>query len=512
MKKLIAFLIVALCSGQPEAMAQYTFGKAYSCDGAARLIPLSGGKTLANIGWGSALTLLDSLGQPIWTQWKRGNEAQPIYYPWRIAKLSESSFYGVGGYQSSGFQPVLARLDSTGDVVEAARYAIANTMVNFVEDLTVTMDSGTVMWSEPGFNGFFMLRTRSDLSHQWSHFFNKNGAIKFVKELPGGDLLAGINMDTAGAAVARYDAEGNLLWCKSYIRPKGVVHDAVVESDSSFVITGYTDSTAAQNVPPGYAPKLFLMKLNGAGEVQWCKGYKGANRWYARDGQKTVPAQGGGYVLMANAGPVPVLLKLDANGDTLWTRATNTPTYTYSTMDMTGREDGGYMLSMAAFGYGFESGGPSLIKTDSLGHFPCGDRIYPVQITDLFPVDSAFALVPSVSGATAYPVTFRDTVFDPITTYDLCSLVTDVPNPVRLTQPRIRPNPSTGQFTVSFTDPLTADSFYSVYDATGQLLFQRPLTTGSAEVQMDLSRYGKGMYLVRFSDRNGVCSERVVVE
>lgn len=170
------------------------------------------------------------------------------------------------------------------------------------------------------------------------------------------------------------------------------------------------------------------------------------------------------------------------------------------------------MLSMAAFGYGFESGGPSLIKTDSLGHFPCGDRIYPVQITDLFPVDSAFALVPSVSGATAYPVTFRDTVFDPITTYDLCSLVTDVPNPVRLTQPRIRPNPSTGQFTVSFTDPLTADSFYSVYDATGQLLFQRPLTTGSAEVQMDLSRYGKGMYLVRFSDRNGVCSERVVVE
>ena len=79
-------------------------------------------------------------------------------------------------------------------------------------------------------------------------------------------------------------------------------------------------------------------------------------------------------------------------------------------------------------------------------------------------------------------------------------------------KPRIHPNPSTGHFTMDFPDPLTVDSFYSVYDATGRLLFQRPLTKSMEQVEIDLSSYGKGMYLIRFSDRDGVCAERVVVE
>ncbi|MCB0774405.1 MAG: T9SS type A sorting domain-containing protein [Flavobacteriales bacterium] len=336
-----------------------------------------------------------------------------------------------------------------------------------------------------------------------------------MKELPGGDLLAGLNMDTAGAAVARLDANGNMLWCKSYIRPKGVVHDAVVESDSSFVITGYTDSTGSTNplepLPPGYDPKLFLLKLNGTGEVQWCKAYDGTDLWNARQGQHTVPASDNGYVLMAQAGGKPVLLKTDDNGDTLWTRTTNTPTYHYDVIDMIGREDGGYMMSMNVIGG--ELNGPALMKTDALGHFPCGDRSYPVQVLDLFPVDSAFTLVPASSGATAYPVTFRDTVFDPMVPYDLCNIVTAVPDPLHMEHRiTVRPNPTTGRFTLAFPDPLTADSFYSVYDAVGKLLFQRPLAKGQESEEMDLSRFGRGTYVVRITSRDGVCNERVVVQ
>lgn len=378
-----------------------------------------------------------------------------------------------------------------------------------------------MIWSRPWPLGFFILKTGQDLSHQWSYLYGGNGSIQFVKELPGGDLLAGINLDTAGASVARFNADGNLLWCKSYIRPGGVVHDAVVESDDSFLITGYTDSTGSVNplqpLPTGYDPSLFLMKLNGAGEVQWCKGYKGANLWYARQGQQSVRAQGGGFVLMANGASsnniryLPVLLKLDANGDTLWTRATNTPTYTYSTVDLLERDDGGFMLSMVVSGTSY-GGVYGLFKTDSLGHFPCGDRSYPVQTTDLFPVDSNFTLVPSVSGATAYPVNFRDSIVDPITTYDLCALVTDVPDLAQPTRPRIHPNPNTGHFTMEFIDPLTVDSFYSVYDAVGKLLFQRPLAKGQESEEIDLSRFGKGTYLVRITSREGVCNERVVVQ
>ncbi len=74
------------------------------------------------------------------------------------------------------------------------------------------------------------------------------------------------------------------------------------------------------------------------------------------------------------------------------------------------------------------------------------------------------------------------------------------------------PNPNTGHFTVQFTHPLTVDSFYSVYDAVGRLLFQRPLAKGQVSEEIDLSRFGKGTYLVRVTSREGVCYERLVVQ
>jgi hypothetical protein len=77
---------------------------------------------------------------------------------------------------------------------------------------------------------------------------------------------------------------------------------------------------------------------------------------------------------------------------------------------------------------------------------------------------------------------------------------------------RIRPNPNTGHFTLSFADPLMAESYYSVYDTMGKLLFQRPLPQGKATEEVDLSRFGAGTYVVRVTSKEGSCYERVVVE
>ncbi|MBP9079962.1 MAG: T9SS type A sorting domain-containing protein [Flavobacteriales bacterium] len=374
--------------------------------------------------------------------------------------------------------------------------------MSFAKDLTVTSDDGAVIWSTYGLPGFYLIKAQEDLALQWAHHYSNTGSIQFVRELPGGDLLAGINMDTAGASVARFDAAGNLLWSKSYFRPKGVAHDAVVVSDTSFIITGFTDSTQA--------PKLFQMKLNGQGEVQWCKGYAGNSTWSTPYGQRSVQATGSGYVMMAQAASKPVLLKTDANGDTLWTRTARGFGYYYDAADMIARDDGGYMMSMG--GWGGELNGPVLMKTDSLGHFPCGDESFPVQVLDLFPVDSAFTLTPALSGAAAYPVSFRDTVFDAMVPEELCAIITAVPEVHSVKKATAIPNPNTGHFTVQFPDPLTADSFYSVYDAVGKLLFQRPLAKGTESEEIDLSRFGRGTYLVRVTSREGVCNERVVVQ
>lgn len=77
---------------------------------------------------------------------------------------------------------------------------------------------------------------------------------------------------------------------------------------------------------------------------------------------------------------------------------------------------------------------------------------------------------------------------------------------------RPQPNPNTGRFTLDFPDPLMADSFYSVYDAVGKLLFQRPLRAGQQSEEIDLSRFGRGTYLVRINGKDGLNHERVVVQ
>ncbi|HMN06794.1 MAG TPA: T9SS type A sorting domain-containing protein [Flavobacteriales bacterium] len=64
---------------------------------------------------------------------------------------------------------------------------------------------------------------------------------------------------------------------------------------------------------------------------------------------------------------------------------------------------------------------------------------------------------------------------------------------------------------LDFADPLTADSFYAVYDTMGRLLFQRPLHAGQECEEIDLSRFGRGTYVVRITGKDGVSNERVVV-
>src|SRR5690606_40858824 len=103
-------------------------------------------------------------------------------------------------------------------------------------DLELTSAKDILVWGRD--NMFFAFKVDSAGAPVWAKRFSNNGSFRFIKELPGCDLLAGFDMDTAGASVARLDAFGNFSWCKSYMRPMGREHDAVAESARSFIITG----------------------------------------------------------------------------------------------------------------------------------------------------------------------------------------------------------------------------------------------------------------------------------
>ena len=509
------------------AQAQSTFGRIYLSGANAKmsLIELPSQNVLAGLAWGPGVSRLDPQGNIIQTKhyW-----SDSILVQRSIRRCSANAFYFVLGYRQDSCSasgnltiprtyPALGRTDSMGNVLDIRHYRLnTDRCWTSPDDLEVTMDKGVIIWGGDGTGSqwsFYGMRVDSMGVPLWGKNFSRNGSFKFIKELPGGDLLAGFDMDTAGASVARMDADGNFLWCKSYVRPGGKIHDAVVESDSAFIITGLTTVTGQ--------PRLFMLRLNGAGEVLWCRGYDSDPDGFAVEQSRIERTLDSNYVVSATLrqpGVVPflrpLLMKTDLNGDTLWTRSVGGVNHTYYTKDLLVCSDGGYMVSGGIVGdlpQGW-TGAPFILKTDPEGHFSCFERYHPVQVLDLFPTDSSFVLT-SVDGATVHTAFVNDTIFDPLSVYDAC-VITSVPQYARQypKPPSIRPNPNTGRFTVQFHDPLLAESYYSVYDTMGKLLVQRRLPAGATSEEVDLSRFGRGTYVLKFTSPDGVCHERVVVE
>jgi len=504
---------------------QEPFGKLYG-DGVGGfrkdLIELSSGNVVTDISRGTGISLMDLNGNVIETNHFWADSILPLR---SIQQRAMNEFNFISGRVSVcasspsglGTFPVIGVIDSIGHVQSMRSYELAGPGCFYATgSLEVTANKSVIACGYE--TSFFAMKVDSIGEPIWGKSFTNNGGFQFIRELPSGDLIAGINMDTAGAVVARLDALGNFLWCKSYIRPNGIINDVIIESDSSFIITGYTDSIDNDlPIPPEFNAKLFMMKLNGTGEVQWCRGYVSNHSWRTIHSSKIVWATDNNYVLLATIrtqlGMRPFLMKTDQNGDTLWTRSTGVTNYSYGTSSLMASSTGGYYFNGNIAGNlpGNYSSLPFLIKTASDGSMPCSAQWYPIGIEDLFPVDSSFTLTSS-DGLEARPLSFQDTTLTPFSTYDACLITSVRPQYVNKYKPRIYPNPNTGRFTVDFVDPLRADSFYSVYDSMGKLLYQRPLPSGATTEEVDLARFGRGIYLLKITDPEGVRTERVVVE
>lgn len=533
MRIVTAFVLAGVCS----VHAQPGFERIYESGGYPSMVELPSqhlitGMSISSTGTSCGFTVLNPNGNIIHQANLNPDTTLGI---WEMVPRSDIELYFTSGYYkdtcinqfgnvATRVHPMIGRIDTIGNVLSAHYYVAAGAPCNNgMGAIEVTNDGAVIVCGVTGNPG--ALKVSASGVPQWSKRALYNGGVRFIKELSNGDLLMGLNMDTAGAVLARMDAFGSILWCKSYVRPNGMLQYCLIEPDDSFIITGFTDSIQIGNpLPPTYQPKLFMMKLDGAGEVQWCKGYYSTPSFFVPVHSGTiVRATDGNYAVLGTLGHWgssmyhrPFLMKTDTNGDTLWTRKVGVSSYIYSVGALYAAPDGGVLVGGLIEGDlpGLNSGLPFIFKCDSAGNFPCLGSPHPVQMIQLFPVDSAFSLnwvdVPTV----AYPAFTSQASPGPIAVFDACEVANGSSSlEMRRGRPmRIRPNPSTGRFTLEVRDPLLAESYYSVYDALGKLLYQRPLPAGATVQEIDLSRFGPGTYVLRLTDPEGSRHERVVVE
>lgn len=74
----------------------------------------------------------------------------------------------------------------------------------------------------------------------------------------------------------------------------------------------------------------------------------------------------------------------------------------------------------------------------------------------------------------------------------------------------IFPNPNSGKFTIKISSQLTNSDLVTITDVLGRQVYQTKLTSQQQEV--DLSEFGKGVYTVCVSSKNGRSVNRVVIE
>ncbi len=77
----------------------------------------------------------------------------------------------------------------------------------------------------------------------------------------------------------------------------------------------------------------------------------------------------------------------------------------------------------------------------------------------------------------------------------------------------VYPNPNEGNFNVSFNVAVKATYKLELRNTLGQLVYNETLTdfSGSYSKQMDVSQFGKGIYLISLSDSNNSTIKKVVV-
>lgn len=283
-----------------------------------------------------------------------------VDYPNDILPTSDGNFFIVGYTRSygTGDQDIyLMKVDQDGDTLFTKRFGgIGN---DEGKEIVATADGNYVIvgGSSVGSNNEMEL-IKIDINGNalWAKFYGTSQyeSARSVKLCPdGGFIIAGktsLNpISNATVMLVRTNSSGDTTWTKTINGGTNSFEgkSIVANSDGTFTLA-IDDSSAASD------SDVRIMKLDATGGIIWNKMYGGL----LKDIIKTLrPTSDGGYILGAISRsfgwvkPDMWLLKLDSNGDSLWTRNYGGPgnEHCYSARQTS---DGGYAVIGHARSFG----------------------------------------------------------------------------------------------------------------------------------------------------------------
>lgn len=217
----------------------------------------------------------------------------------------------------------------------------------------------------------YLIKTDNAGNIQWSKTYGGVGydlVFSGIQTADNGYIICGTT-ESFGAGnrdvyLVKTDAIGNLMWTKTFGGASADYGRFVEQTtDGGYIIAGQTQSFGAGGTD------AYLIKIDSLGNFIWSKTYGGSNSDNAICAKQTID---GGYVMCgstysfgAGSGDIYVI-KTDSIGDTLWTKvyggAQNDEAYAIQQTT-----DGGYILTGQTYSFGAGSRDVYVLKIDASG-------------------------------------------------------------------------------------------------------------------------------------------------
>lgn len=242
------------------------------------------------------------------------------------------------------------------------------------QDVTETNDGGYVMTGVQSYatgaprDYLSLVKVNAQGFNLWekSYFSDSMNIAWFrslaIKEMPNGNLLLG-GLNSNDIYLIQTNSIGDTIWTKrydSYCTQFGgpcMIDELSLEEtfDGNYILA------ISSHVTLGAPIDLYhtqLIKVDPNGVVLWTNGH--TDTW----AEAVQPTFDGGYILAGHRDNVPMLYKLDHNGDSVWVE-THPSLATSSWHSVVQAPDSGYVVSTELLG--FVGPTPMLLKTDKTG-------------------------------------------------------------------------------------------------------------------------------------------------
>ncbi len=277
------------------------------------------------------LVKLDSHGDTLWTHTYGGTDADRAS---SVIQTSDNGFLIVGDTRSFGAGNRdfwVVKTNSKGDTLwthtyGGMEYDVARSAVEISGEGYIL--AGETTSFGVGFFDIYLVKINYFGDTLWTHTYGGSGEERASSIISTSDecLLVGgytthVFLGDSDFWLIKMNSQGDTLWTRSYGGTKDEYAISIIPtSDEGFLAAGYTQTLGFSNLD------FWLVKTDSQGDTLWTSTYGGPRMEIARS---VIQTSDEGFLIVGETDsfspapgyfPDPWLVKINAQGDTLWTQ------------------------------------------------------------------------------------------------------------------------------------------------------------------------------------------------